>query len=114
MTNSRDKGKRGERLARDKLNELFGWNCRRGQQFCGGAESGDLGDIPADVHFEVKFTQRLDLRSALAQAISDAGCKVPVVMHKRKREDWIISLRIDDLPRLMKEMAAANAAGGEM
>ena len=112
MTNSRDKGKRGERLARDKLNELFGWSCRRGQQFCGGSESGDLGDIPVDVHFEVKFVEKLNLHSALAQAISDAGCKVPVVMHKRSREDWIISLRVDDLPRLMKELAA-TAAGGE-
>lgn len=104
MTNSRDKGKRGEREARDRLNELFGWKCRRGQQYAGGPDSADLGDIPVDVHFEVKRVEKLNLHSAIQQAISDAGNNVPVVLHKRNRGEWIVSLRLDDLPRLVEEM----------
>ena len=112
MTNSRDKGKRGEREARDKLNELFGWGCRRGQQFCGGAESGDLAGIPAAVHFEIKRVERLDLSAAMSQSIADSGGKVPVVMHKKNRGKWMLTVCVDDLQRLIQELAAP-AAGGE-
>lgn len=113
MTNSRRKGARGEREARDELNRLFGWGCRRGQQFCGGSQSGDLADIPVEIHFEVKRVERLDLQGAMVQAVRDAGDKVPVVMHRRNHGDWMVTLLADDLPRLVEQLTAASAAGGE-
>ena len=39
--NSREKGKRGERQWRDEL-RANGYGARRGQQFCGSAESPDV------------------------------------------------------------------------
>lgn len=41
MINSRQKGKRGERLWRDQLREQ-GFTARRGQQYAGGIESPDV------------------------------------------------------------------------
>ena len=80
--NSRDKGCRGERELANKLKE-YGYDCRRGQQFCGA--NGDADVVGLDgVHIEVKRTERLSLYDALAQAKHDAReGEMPVVMHRK-------------------------------
>ena len=73
--NSREKGKRGERQWRDEL-RANGYEARRGQQFCGSAESPDVVcDALAWIHFEVKAVERLNIEEAMEQARRDASAK---------------------------------------
>ena len=59
--NSRRKGARGERQWRDEL-RANGYCARRGQQFCGSAESPDvICDSLPWIHFEVKAVERLNI-----------------------------------------------------
>ncbi len=70
--NSREKGKRGERQWRDELRPT-GYAARRGQQFCGSAESPDVVcDALPWIHFEVKTVERLNIEEAMEQARRDA------------------------------------------
>ena len=67
---SREKGKRGERELASKLRE-FGYNARRGQQYCGANGDADVVGLPG-MHIEVKRTERLHLYDALDQSKRDA------------------------------------------
>lgn len=113
MTNSREKGKRGEREAAAELNRVLGWCSRRGQQFCGGTESADLADIPARIHVEVKRVEKLNIQTAMVQAVRDAGDNVPIVVHRRNRGDWLVTVLLDDLPRFVRELATYALASRE-
>lgn len=95
MTNSREKGKRGEREAAEFLRHR-NFEARRGQQYRGGEDSPDLiTSLPC--HIEVKFTERLNIYAALEQAERDASDgEIPVVMHRRKRKPWIVILKAED------------------
>ncbi len=43
----------------------------------------------------------LRLHEAMAQAVNDAGNKVPVVAHKRNRGGWLVTMRADDWFKLL-------------
>jgi hypothetical protein len=94
--NSCQKGKRGERAWRDEL-IAHGYQARRGRQFSGSPDSPDVvcPDL-RDFHFEGKTVERLRIHEAMAQAINDAGGKIPVVAHKRNRGEWLITMRATD------------------
>lgn len=109
--NSRAKGARGERDAAAAWGKLFGW-ARRGQQFAGGTDSPDIVTSTPNVHVEVKRTERGNPYSWLRQAIADAGAKCPLVLHRRNNEDWIVIVRLTDVPRLAQEVAQAVEAVG--
>ena len=100
--NSKDKGARGERELANKLKE-YGFDCRRGQQFCGS--NGDADVVGLDgVHIEVKRTERLSLYDALAQAKQDArGGEMPVVMHRKNNCEWVVIQPLEDWIELYKE-----------
>ena len=53
----REKGKRGERELAGILRD-YGYNCRRGQQYCGTFGDADVIGLP-DVHIEVKRVEDL-------------------------------------------------------
>ena len=106
MTNSRDKGKRGERELATWLTER-GHPARRGQQFKGGADSPDVIVESLPIHFEVKRTERLRIHEAIDQAVNDAGKGlVPVVAHKANRKPWLAVMRLSDLMALIQSMEA--------
>ena len=68
--NSRNKGETGEReLA--KVLRGYGYNCRRGQQYCGANGDADVVGLPG-LHIECKRVERLNLDDAMAQAKADA------------------------------------------
>jgi len=98
---SKEKGKRGELELAAELRRLFGIEARRGVQYHGGQGSPDVvADLP-EVHIEVKRTERLSLYPALKQASADAGAdKVPIVCHRANHQDWVVIVRLDDLPKL--------------
>lgn len=94
--NSRQKGARIERQFRDQLREQ-GYEARRGQQFSGANGDPDVvcEDLPW-IWFEVKGVERLQLDKAMEQAKRDAKGKVPIVAHKKKHQDWMITLPAEE------------------
>ncbi len=101
--NSRMKGKVGE-LEAAKLLQEHGFEARRGQQFAGGPDSGDLKHNVPFVHFEVKRTEKLRLYPALDQATNDAAEGFdPVVLHRQNKREWVVIMRADVFLKLMKE-----------
>jgi Holliday junction resolvase len=101
---SRDKGKRGEREAAGFLNALLGCNARRGVQYHGGPNSPDIVDAVPGVHFEVKRVEKLNIHDALAQAVADAGIAVPVVLSRRNRGEWLITMRAADMVQFAEQI----------
>jgi len=103
--NSRSKGKRGELQFRDVLKRA-GFEARRGQQYAGSAE-GESPDVVHNipgVHIEVKWVERLNLATAMAQAKLDCGGKVPVVAHKRNGGEWLVTLPATALVEWWQEL----------
>ena len=101
MTNSRDKGARGERELARWLTER-GHPARRGQQFKGGADSPDVICPSLPFHIECKRTERFNAYSALEQAQADCGDKPALVCHRRNGKPWLAVLRLDDLLTLIR------------
>lgn len=97
MTNSCEKGKRGEREFATWLTE-HGFKSRRGQQHAGGSDSPDvICELLPWVHWEVKFTERTDMYGWLEQASRDAGVdQLPAVAHRKKNGQWVAILSMDD------------------
>lgn len=92
--NSRAKGASGEReLA--KVLRGYGYEARRGQQYKGGADSPDVIGLDG-IHIEVKRVERLNISDAMAQSIRDAGEDVPIVAHRKNREEWLVTMRLID------------------
>ena len=92
---SRNKGKRGE-LELAKELQKYGFEARRGQQYCGANGDADVVGIPG-LHIECKRVERLNVENALQQAEADAKAgEIPVVMHRANREEWKVTMRLDD------------------
>ena len=101
--NSKRKGKNGELEAAHEISRVFGVEARRGQQFSGGEDSPDvISGIPG-VHWEVKRTNRLQIRKAVAQASADAGSEqLPIVLHRWDRGPSQLDVPLEDLPELAR------------
>lgn len=101
----RDKGKLGEREAAKLFSELFGVEMRRSQQFCGRSEeSDDIIGCPG-VSVEVKRRNKVNLSSAIEQAVIDAADgNTAIVLHRADRKPWLVSLRLEDLPELVTKL----------
>lgn len=103
--NSKAKGKRGELLACQALRDELGIAAARSQQFCGKAGAADLQTELERVHWEVKHTERLNLYDAIEQAQADCGDKIPVVLHRRNRGEWLAVVPLSRLRELVREIA---------
>lgn len=105
--NSRNKGKRGELELAKKLREC-GYDCRRGQQYCGANGDADVVGLPG-LHIECKRVEKLNLYDAMAQAKRDArpGEK-PVVFWRRNNHKWLMVFEIDDGMEVYREWEAGN------
>ena len=98
--NSRQKGKRVEREAAHKMNEVLGasdW--KRTQQNAG---SPDAPDIKSDnfprLIIEVKGCQQLNIFKAMEQSVGYCTKQsLPVVMHKKNGTEFLITIRADDM-----------------
>lgn len=94
--NSRTKGKVGEQEIARYLRKHGFTEARRGVQYKGGSDSPDVLGMEG-YHIEVKRVERLDLNAAMEQSIRDAAKdEIPVVMHRRNRDYWKITMRLDD------------------
>lgn len=110
--NSRSKGKRGELEASKEWSRIMGGTARRGQQFAGGGESPDVVSSHENLHLEVKRCEAGNPYRWMDQAVRDAGDKVPVVLHRRNGEEWLLIVRLSDAPRLAQEVGATAEAVG--
>lgn len=105
---SREKGKAGERELAAVLRRRKTVSARRGVQYSGSpdGESPDVVHNIPGLHIECKRVERLNIASAMAQARADCGARVPVVAHRRNREEWLVTLPLEsflDLIGLEKE-----------
>lgn len=103
MTNSKQKGKRGE-LELAKILREHGFNARRTAQY-NGKETGSLADIVGldGIHVEVKRVEALNIEKAMKQAIRDAKLnEVPCVFHRRNNCPWYVTMTLEDWISLKK------------
>jgi len=108
ILNSKQKGGRGEREFASMCREEGYNKAQRGQQFSGGVDSPDVKGLPG-IHVEVKRVERLNIHEAMQQSIKDSGDKaIPVVAHRRNRDDWLITMRAVDWFRLYREWEAGE------
>lgn len=91
MTNSRQKGKRGELEVAAILREHGFTAARRGVQYSGANGDADVIGVPG-VHIEVKRYKTISkgqLEKALEQAKRDARTdEVPVVLYREDGKEW--------------------------
>lgn len=100
--NSREKGKAGEREFAALCREYGFENARRSQQYSGINGDADVVGLEG-IHIEVKRVERLNIEEALQQSIRDSKeDEIPIVAHRRNREEWKITMRADDFFKLYK------------
>ena len=100
--NSRTKGAVGERELAKKLRE-YGYDCRRGQQYCGANGDADVIGLPR-IHIECKRVERLNIDEAMGQAIRDRReGEYPAVFHRKNNHEWLVTMRLENWIELYKE-----------
>lgn len=99
---SRDKGKAGERELAKAL-RAAGYETRRGQQYSGSETSADVVGLPG-IHIECKRVERLNIYSAVEQAVRDAGDSgnAPAVFHRTNRHPWLVTMPLEEWLRLYR------------
>ena len=108
--NSRAKGARFERTLAGKLKE-YGYDCRRGQQYCGANGDADVVGLPG-IHIEAKHQETMRLYEWISQAKRDAenGGKgnLPAVFHKKNNAEILVTMTLDDWMNLYREWEAGH------
>lgn len=104
MTNSRQKGARGERELARILRE-YGYDCRRGQQYCGANGDADVVGLEG-IHIECKRVERLNLEDAVAQSVRDSRTgELPAVFHRKNNFGWLVTMPLADFMRLYRDLS---------
>ena len=90
--NSKRKGSAGERELAALLRE-YGFAARRGIQSPAGQLEADVVSSIPGIHIEVKRCEKLNISTAMAQSMRDSRPnEIPVVMHRKNREPWLITM----------------------
>lgn len=93
---SQRKGAGGEQELKTILQQA-GYPVERGGSLSFGTIP-DLIGLPG-IHIEVKRVERLNLSEAMRQAVKDSqrfDDGLPAVFHRRNRERWLVTMRLDD------------------
>lgn len=99
--NSRNKGKVGERELANKL-RTFGYDARRGQQYCGISGDADVIGLPG-IHIECKRVEKLNIDNAMEQSVNDAKYgEMPAVFHRKNGKQWLVTMSLLDWMDLYK------------
>lgn len=97
---SQHKGRAGE-LELVRLLQAHGIPAQPGKALSFG-QTPDIVGIDG-IHAECKRVERLNLCAALRQAAEDSQYfedGLPVIFHRRNREGWVCSMRLDDWLKL--------------
>lgn len=93
--NSRNKGKRGE-LELANMLKTYGYDTRRGQQYCGINGDADVIGLPG-IHIECKRVEKLNMENAIEQARRDAPYgEKPAVFHRKNNRKWLVTMPFDE------------------
>lgn len=92
----RDKGARGEREVSGILND-YGFESRRGNVFY--REEDVMTNLP--IHVEVKRAERTEIPKWMKQSREQCRGKIPTVVHRRSREEWLITLPFEEFLKLI-------------
>lgn len=106
---SQRKGADGERELAAVLRG-YGYDLKRGGSLSFG-EVPDLVGLPG-VHIEVKRVERLNVPQAMAQAVRDSEKfqdSFPTLFHRRNREPWLVTMRLEDWVKLYEAQNATRA-----
>lgn len=106
---SQRKGADGERELVAVLSE-YGFETRRGGSETFGAIPDVVG-LPG-IHIEVKRVERLNVPEAMRQAVRDAERfqdGMPALFHRRNRQPWLVTVRLDDFMRMYQAAAECGA-----
>lgn len=105
MVNGNLKGKAGEREACRAIADVFKLpanTLRRSQQYCGAAGDADVVGIP-NLHIECKRVEKLNLDAAIKKVTEECPeGDVPIVVHRRNRKKWRVTVELDRLPELVE------------
>lgn len=108
MINSKQKGARFERTLANILKKDYGYDTRRGQQYCGANGDADVVGLPG-IHIEAKHQERMQLYDWMAQAKSDAkDGEIPAVFHKKNNCEILVTLPLDEFMKIYKSWEALN------
>ena len=95
--NSKRKGSAGERELCEYLTAAGFPAHRNEQKYTGGKGNPDIdAEGLEQLHIEVKRVEKLNVSAAMRQAEADAESRTPVVIHRRNREQWLITMRLQD------------------
>ncbi len=92
---ARNKGAAAERELANLIRDTWGYEVHRGKVFY---HESDLVGLDG-IHVEVKRQERLNIYEAIKQAIAEAKKRadgVPAVFHRRDREGWLVTMRLED------------------
>lgn len=104
---SRDKGARYELEIVHRYRDAGFADAYRTAQFCGNTgHAADVEGVPG-VHIEGKHQEQLRLYEWIEQAERDAAGtgRIPAVHHRKNRCDTLVTIRLDDFIRLIKDNA---------
>ena len=105
--NSRNKGVKGERELAGVLRQ-YGYDCRRGQQYCGANGDADVVGLPG-IHIECKRVEKLNLQDAMDQAKRDKrDNEIPAVFHRKNLCDWFVTLPINYFLTISRDWEAGR------
>ena len=104
--NSKQKGARFERNLASRLRE-YGYDCRRGQQYCGANGDADVVGLPG-LHIEAKAQETMRLYEWMSQAKRDSEGtgRLPAVFHKKNNAEILVTMTLDDFMNLYREWEA--------
>ena len=108
VINSKQKGARFERKLASMLRG-YGYDCRRGQQFCGANGDADVIGLPG-LHIEAKHQEKMHLYTWMGQAVRDSRKtgKFPAVFHKKNNADVLVTMRFGDFMEIYREWEAGQ------
>jgi hypothetical protein len=101
---ARDKGKRNELSLMHILRDTYGYHVRRGYVF---QHESDLVGLDG-IHVECKAVEKLNIHKAMEQATAEAEKRkdgIPTVFHKKSREGWLVTMKLEDWIDLYGEWA---------
>lgn len=119
--NSRQKGASGERELSHEIKRVLGWagiqtEANRTAQHCGDSGDSDvlIHQLP-QVFAEVKRVQSLNVQAAMDKASEQAEVagKIPVLFHRKNRKQWLVTLKLDQLPQFAEMLEAAKCMSVE-
>ena len=112
---SKAKGARFELEVAHYLQEHGYPDAHRTVQYCG--KTGDAGDVEGvpHLHIECKHVEKLNLYNAYHQAVRDSSANgdgnIPVVIHKRNRQETLLTMSIDDFVQIYSASRTVGEKG---